>query len=79
MAMRSKAKKVAHSTSMGETNCGLAVVSGAQMVAMRLTEMHLALKRTTKQMITVLIEMRNSGQYVLPIDHLTDCKDVFEL
>ena len=49
------------------------------MVAMRLSEMHLALSCTTKQMISVLIEMNNAGQYVVAIDHLTDCKDMFEL
>ena len=74
-----KSKKVAHSTSMGETNCGLAVVSNAQMIAMRITEMHVALKGTTSQKLMVLIDMSLSGQYVLPIDHLTDCKDMFEL
>eukprot|EP00959_Pyramimonas_sp_CCMP1952_P408365 8558502-Pyramimonas_sp.AAC.1 len=30
-------------------------------------------------MISAFIEMSNSGQYVLPIDHLTDCRDMFEL
>eukprot|EP00959_Pyramimonas_sp_CCMP1952_P156168 3266068-Pyramimonas_sp.AAC.1 len=64
---------------MGEFNCGLAVASESEMVAMRLTEMHAALKCTTKQMIAVLIKMSNTGQNALPIDHLTDCKDMFEL
>eukprot|EP00959_Pyramimonas_sp_CCMP1952_P196813 4115327-Pyramimonas_sp.AAC.2 len=65
MAISRKAKTVAHSTSMGETNCGLAVVSGAQMVAVGLTEIRVALKCTSKQMISVLIEMSSTGQYVL--------------
>ena len=74
-----KARKVAHSTSMGETNCGLSVVSNAQMVAMRLTEMHVILRGSVSQRIAVLIDMNERGQYIIPVDHLTDCKDLYEL
>ena len=52
-----KARKVAHSTSMGETNCGLSVVSNAQMVAMRLTEMHVTLRGSVSQRIAILIDI----------------------
>ena len=64
---------------MGETNCGLSVVSNAQMVAMRLTEMHVILRGSVSQRIAVLIDMNERGQYIIPVDHLTDCKDLYEL
>eukprot|EP00959_Pyramimonas_sp_CCMP1952_P274917 5746984-Pyramimonas_sp.AAC.1 len=60
---------------MGETNCELAVVGGAQMVAVRMTDMVVALKGTTRQKIAVLIDMNSNGQHIVHSDHLTDCKD----
>jgi hypothetical protein len=79
-AASNKAKKVAHSTSMGETNCALSVVGNAQMIALRLTELSLDLSRHRhSDNIRHMMDINHNGAYLIPIDHLTDCKDAFEL
>ena len=77
--LSNKAKKVAHSTSMGETNCALSVVSNAQMIAMRITWMQIDRNVSQQERILSMMLVNQNGSYELPIDHLTDCKDVFEL
>ena len=77
--LSNKAKKVAHSTSMGETNCALSVVSNAQMIALRITEMQMDEHIEQKDRIQKMMQINTSGAYEIPLDHWTDCKDVFEL
>ena len=77
-----KAKRVSSSTSMAET---LAAVHGkeiAQLVAVRLTEIlgHGTLTPWMKPTpLTLFIEIQEQGLYVVPIDHMTDCHDLFQL
>ena len=67
---------------MAET---LAAVHGkeiAQLVAVRLTEIlgHGTLTPWMKPTpLTLFIEIQEQGLYVVPIDHMTDCHDLFQL
>eukprot|EP00959_Pyramimonas_sp_CCMP1952_P306707 6418814-Pyramimonas_sp.AAC.1 len=72
-------KKVAHSTSMGETNCALSVVSNAQVIALRITEMQMGQNIPQHDRIRAMMDTHARGAYEIAIGHYTDCKDVFEL
>ena len=71
-----KAKRISYSTSHAET---LATVSGMEtgsLVAVRLAEILFVPSRPSLQSLLVCQEQ---GIRELPIDHMTDCRDVFEL
>ena len=44
-----------------------------------MTEMHTPLHGSVSNRIAVLIEMNEKGQYIVPVDHLTDCMYMFQL
>ena len=77
-----KAKRVSSSTSTAETlmaNFGKELV---QLVGLRLTEIFGHGIQTPFKVATplhILIELQENAAFALPIDHFTDCRDVFEL
>ena len=71
-----KAKRISYSTSHAET---LAAVSGMEtdsLVSVRLAEILFVPSRPSLQSLLICQEQ---GVKQLPIDHMTDCRDVFEL
>ena len=84
MASRSgKSKRISHSTSHAETLSACSSSSTAQMIAMRLTEIYSDVHPIPSQphmtRLQQLIHMQDQGLYCIPIDHYTDCKDLWEL
>ena len=77
-----KAKRLSSNTSAGET---LAAVLGkeiCQLVALRLTEVlscGIQLPLKTAATLPQLIELQESAGWCIPIDHYTDCRDLFQL
>ena len=76
-----KAKRVSSSTSMAETLVANLGKELAQLVAMRLTEIlghGLQFPYKIRTPLKLLVEVQEQAAWALPIDHCTDCKDVFE-
>ena len=76
-----KAKRVSSSTSTAETLIANFGKELAQLVALRLTEIlgHGIQTPLFKQTpLQLLIEIQETAAWALPIDQVTDCKDVFE-
>ena len=77
-----KAKRISGSTSHGETlaaNCGQQL---AQLVALRITEVFdkgIQLPLRSQSPLQDLIAIQEAGAWVIPIDHFTDCHDLFQL
>jgi len=70
-----KAKRVSYSTSQGETTGAAGGQEFAQMIATRYSEVFYGKEMS----LTHTIQIWERGLYVIPIDHLTDCADFFEL
>ena len=77
-----KSKRISSSTSKAET---LSAVHGkelAQLLAVRLTEIlgHGTLTPWMKSTpLSTLIQIQEDALWVIPIDHCTDCNDLFQL
>jgi hypothetical protein len=77
-----KAKRVSSSTSTAETLIANFGKELAQLVGLRLSEIFGHGTQTPFKVTTplrVLIEIQENAAFALPIDHFTDCRDVFEL
>ena len=77
-----KAKRIGASSSNAETLSATVGKELAQLVAIRLTEifgvgMQTPLK--TPATYSLFIKIQEEGDWVIPIDHFTDCRDVFHL
>jgi len=72
-----KAKRINHGTSHAESLANYTGITGADMAALRLTELHWPLVTTPS--LKELIDVESTGQYDVPIDTMTDCFDLFEL
>ena len=70
-----KAKRVAWSTSQGETLAAVGAEELGQLVAARLTEVFFGHPIS----LGTMIHHWTHGLFFTPIDHVTDCKDMFEL
>ena len=76
-----KAKRVSASTSMAETLAASLIKELAQLVAMRITEVIGHGIQTPFQQqapLKLFIEIQENAAWAIPVDHCTDCKDVFE-
>ena len=75
-----KATRISHSTSHAETLSAVGCTQTAQLVSHRITEVFaqtlLGRQRYTP---TDLLTLQHSNMSVVPIDHVTDCMDLFEL
>ena len=70
-----KAKRVSYSTSYGETLVAAGGQELTQMIAMRVSEVLAGRHHSLPQ----IVNMWESGGWLIPIDHMTDCFDFFEL
>ena len=75
MVTGKKAKRISHSTSHAESLAAHGSLTGAELLAMRYTEIFLA----PNARITDLLWYDDHAVYDLPIDHVTDCFDLVEL
>ncbi len=80
-ACSTKSKRVSTSTSHAETLSAVRGTDNAQMVAIRLTEMlDFSVGMLPKERrIQELMSRQHDGRFVVPVDHCTDCGDLFEL
>ena len=69
-----RAKRVSWSTSQGETLAAVGSQELAQLIAARLTEVLLARPIS----LSVMTRRWAYGLFIVPVDHLTDCNDMFE-
>jgi hypothetical protein len=77
-----KAKRISSSTSTAETLAATIGKELAQLVTMRLTEVFCIGRLTDPGIaptLSQLIHMQELGAWEVPIDHYTDCRDVFLL
>eukprot|EP00435_Cladocopium_sp_Y103_P048511 s541_g14.t1 len=72
----SRAKRISYSTSHGETLAAINGMETSSLVSLRIGELISKSKRPTLQELAALQE---HGNEELPIDHYTDCRDLFEL
>ena len=70
-----KAKRVSYSTSHGEALAGAAGKELAQSLVMRITEVLCGKALSLQEAIRI----QEDGLYSIPIDHMTDCGDLFDL
>ena len=75
-----KASRISHSTSHAETLSAVGCTQTAQLVSHRFTEVFaqtlLGKQRYTP---TDLLGLQHANKSIIPIDHATDCMDLFEL
>ena len=71
-----KAKRISHGTSHAESLANYIVVAAADMIGLRLTELNWPRRRPT---LRELIDTEAIGRYDIPIDAVTDCRDLYEL
>lgn len=77
-----KAKRLSHSTSHAETNAGCRAKELAQMVNLRFSEVlqcGMCLPFRPRISLQDLIHVQEENLLVFPIDHFTDCGDLFDL
>ena len=77
-----KAKRIGASSSNAETLSATVGKELAQLVAIRLTEIFgVGMQTPLKNPATysLFIKIQEEGDWVIPIDHFTDCRDVFHL
>ena len=70
-----KAKRVSYSTSQGETTGAAGGQEFAQMIATRLSEILYG----RPMLLSHVIRIWEDGTFIVPVDHLTDCADFYEL
>ena len=74
-----KAKRISHSTSHAETLSCVSSVQTAQLAALRLTEVYWCDISPRPCTLQSLMALQDSGRYLLPCDHISDCLDLFML
>ena len=78
-----KAKRVSSSTSTAETLSATIGKEIAQLVAMRMTEVFgtgiQTSLRGTAGVLSEMISIQEAAAWAIPIDHFTDCRDLFQL
>ena len=77
-----KAKRVSSSTSTAETLVANLGRELAQLVALRLTEVMghgMCTPYGIATPLKSLIDVQENCTWIIPVDHVTDCRDVFEL
>jgi len=77
-----KAKRISSSTSHAETISANMGKELAQLIAIRLTEVFgigIQLPLQHKPTVAQLIAIQERAEWCIPIDHYTDCRDLFEL
>ena len=72
----SKSKRISYSTSHGETLAAINGMETSSLVSLRISELILPEEKPSLQRLAALQE---GGNEELPIDHYTDCRDLFEL
>ena len=72
----SRSKRISYSTSHGETLAAINGMESASLVALRVSELLLPDGKPSLQQLAALQE---GGHADLPIDHYTDCRDLYEL
>ena len=71
------AKRVSHGTSHAESLSQYSGVTHGEMIALRMTELQSPLDYSVP--LWLMIQIEELGQFRLPIDVITDCKDLWEL
>ena len=71
------AKRVSHNTSHAESLSQYGVVTHAEMVALRLTELRYPSPKSVP--LSTMIHVEERGIFDVPTDIVTDCRDLWEL
>ena len=71
-----RAKRISYSTSHSETLAAISGLETASLVALRLAELLSPIKKPSLQQLAALQE---AGVPFLPVDAMTDCKDLYSL
>ena len=75
-----KATRISHSTSHAETLSAVGCTQTAALVSHRMTEVFAqTLLNKQRYTPTDLLSLQERGMSILPVDHVTDCMDLFEL
>ena len=75
-----KATRISHSTSHAETLSAVGCTQTAQLVSHRFTEVFAqTILQRSHYTPTDLLMLQHENMSILPIDHVTDCMDLFEL
>jgi hypothetical protein len=77
-----KAKRISSSTSMAECLAAIIGKELGQLVCIRLTELlghGIQVPLNSASPLTVLTKIQEVGGWVIPLDHCTDCRDLFQL
>ena len=74
-----KSKRISHSTSHAETLSAVSTLQHAQLIALRYTEVLTGCTIGMPKPLEVLMNVNNTAAFVMPIDHYTDCYDLFQL
>ena len=77
-----KSKRVSSSTSTSESLAATATKELAQLCALRLTEVlstGIALPLKTTATVAQMTRIVENAEYAIPIDHFTDCMELFQL
>ena len=74
-----KSKRISHSTSHAETLAAVSTIQYSQLIALRYTELISGCTVGASKPLQVLISISDTGKYIVPIDHYTDCYDLFQL
>ncbi len=76
-----RATRVSHSTSHAETLSGVGCSQVAILIATRLTELYS--QQLIPEVVSLrahhLLQMQEHNMSIVPVDHVTDCMDLFEL
>ena len=74
-----KASKTSHSTSHAESNSAISTLQMASLVAHRLSEPFMSEYLGKALTPRVLLACQLSNVCLIPVDHITDCMDLYEL
>ena len=79
IGLAQKSKRISHSTSHGETLATAKTIPLAQLTAIRLTEPELHAQHDFRLSPMILMRLQDDGHCPLPVDHVVDCMDLWEL
>ena len=77
VASSSRSGRISHSTSHGETLAGVRGMQTGQMLAMRFTEVYFEVLFNTPRSYQMMLEVERLGAFMVPVDHITDCYELF--
>ena len=74
-----KSRRISHSTSHAETVVAVACLQLTQLIATRITEFYCEPIFHKVADVKMLLDIQDNGLWLIPVDHVTDCFDFYEL